>query len=498
MTSSATLVPGSPARGQEVVPCTLVVFGATGDLARRKLFPALYNLARDDLLPPGFRLVGCSRSEFSDERFRERVADSVARHSRRPPDAGLLAELLPRFHFLAGAADDGGFQTALDARLGELERTSGEGGDRLFYLSIAPELFSPVVERLGERVRTAGAGSTRILIEKPFGRSAAEARAFNRTVLANFAESQVYRVDHYLGKEEVQNILALRLANAMIEPFWNSRAIASVQITAAEEIGVGSRAGYYDGVGALRDHLQNHLLQLVCMVAMEPPADLSAAAVRDQKVAVLDAVRPPRPEDVVWGQYGPGQVGGAAVPGYHEEQGVAPGSRTETFTALRLEVETPRWAGVPFYVRTGKRLAAKKTEIAISLRPSPYPAFAAAAGAEPVANQLLIGLQPSGAIELTLATKRPGAGMELAPATSVVTSPDPGGEAYERLLLDAMRGDATLFTRSDEIEGQWRVCDPVLGYLAERAGDLPSYPAGSQGPQEAGRILAEGDAWRTI
>jgi glucose-6-phosphate 1-dehydrogenase len=480
-------------------PATLVVIGATGDLARRKLFPALYNLAVDGLLPEGFRVVGCSRRELSDAEFRERVAGWVERHSRRPPRTEALAGLLGQVHYLPGSAQDPDFHSDLAARLDAFDEAAAAPHDRLYFLSIAPELFSAAVERLGESPRPSAGAATRVLIEKPFGRSAEEARAFNRTVLSSFAERQVFRVDHYLGKEEVQNIMALRFANAMIEPFWNARSIASVQITAAEDVGIGSRAAYYEGSGALRDHLQNHLLQLLCMIAMKPPTDLSAAAVRDEKVAVLDAIRPPRADEVVWGQYGPGGIDGRPVPGYLEEDGVAPGSRTETYVAMRLAVETGRWAGVPFYLRTGKRLARKETEIAVTLRPSTHPAFVGAAPAGAPANQIVIGLRPNGGIRMTLATKRPGLGMELAPATMVAAPefPDGGGEAYERLLLDAMKGDATLFARSDEIEAQWRICDPALGHLGE-AGPLPSYPAGSQGPAEAARILADGDAWRSI
>jgi glucose-6-phosphate 1-dehydrogenase len=501
--STATLARshGSQPLSNDLGPTTLVLFGATGDLAQRKLLPALYNLAHDGLLPRGFSLIGSSRGPLADAEYRRRAGEWVRRFSRRAPDERVLEALLSRSHFVSGHSDDAALHATLADRLEELEESAGGSGDRLFYLSTAPELFSPIVERLGSGVlQRPELGSSRILIEKPFGRSAEEADAFNATVLSVFEEPQVYRIDHYLGKEEVQNILALRFANAMIEPFWNAGSIASVQITAAERVGVGSRAGYYDGAGALRDHFQNHMLQLLCMVAMEPPADLSAAAVRDAKVAVLDTLAPPRPEAVVRAQYAAGEIDGAPVPGYLEEEGVAPGSRTETYVALRLAVESPRWKSVPFYLRTGKRLARKETEIAISLRPSPHPAFAAAAQPNPLANQLLIGLQPNGGFQITLATKLPGAGMRVHPATMATSPPSDrrGGEAYERLLLDALRGDPTLFTRSDEIEGQWRICDPILRCFASDEAPLPLYPAGSQGPEQASRILAGGDAWRTI
>lgn len=501
--STATLSrpDGSRPQSNDLGPTTLVLFGATGDLAQRKLLPALYNLAHDGLLPRDFSLIGNSRTPLGDAEFRRRAAEWVHRFSRRAPDERVLGALLARTHFVPGYSDDEALHATLAERLGELEEAAGGSGDRLFYLSTAPELFSPIVERLGGGLlRPAELGSTRILIEKPFGRSAEEARAFNGTVLSVFEESQVYRVDHYLGKEEVQNILALRFANSMIEPFWNAGSIASVQITAAEQLGIGSRASYYESAGALRDHFQNHMLQLLCMIAMEPPADLSAGAVRDAKVAVLDAVVPPPPDAVVRAQYSAGEMDGRPVPGYLEEEGVDPASGTETYVAMRLAIETPRWANVPFYLRTGKRLARKETEIAVTLRPSPHPAFAAAETG-PLANQLVIGLQPNGGWQITLASKLPGAGMRVQPAT-MVTAPPPvdhrGGEAYERLLLDALRGDPTLFARSDEIEGQWRICDPVLRGFADGGCPPHRYPAGSQGPVEALRILADGDAWRTI
>jgi glucose-6-phosphate 1-dehydrogenase len=495
---SATLPADAPVSRPAPAPCTLVLFGATGDLARRKLLPALYNLAEDGLLPRGFGLIGVSRSDLGDEVFRERVSAAVRRYSRRPPKEEVLTALLATMSFTPGDFADEALHTTLADLLGERERGSG-AAERLFYLSTAPEHFSPIIERLG--AVDAGQAGTRILIEKPFGRSAQEARDFNATVLSNFSESQVFRIDHYLGKEEVQNILALRFGNSMIEPFWNAGTIAAVQITAAEDLGVGSRAGYYEDAGALRDHLQNHILQLLCMIAMEPPADLSAVAMRDRKVAVLDAIVPPGPGDAVAGQYGPGAVDGRPVPGYLEEPGVAPGSRTETYVAVRLRVENRRWAGVPFYLRTGKRLARKESEIAVALRPTPHLGFQAGEEPRRLGGQLVIGLKPQGGFRLTLQTKLPGMEMRLRPATMTVPAAeleDPGREAYERLLLDAMRGDPTLFTRDDEIEGQWRICDPLMRAFAERDAPLALYAAGSQGPPEADGLLWGGDAWRLI
>jgi len=501
-TAALTREAGSAERSSGLGQATLVVFGATGDLARRKLLPALYNLAHDGLLPSGFHLIGSSRTPLDDEEFRRRAAEWIRRFSRRAPDEEVLAALLARFQFLPGHSDDRALHADLARRLETIEAGLDAPASRLFYLSTAPELFSPIVEGLGAAgLQRRGDASVRVLIEKPFGRSAIEARDFNATLHSVFEERQVYRVDHYLGKEEVQNILALRFANSIIETIWNWETIASVQITAAEEVGIGSRAGYYEGSGALRDHLQNHMLQLLCMIAMEPPADLSAAAVRDEKVKVLEAVAPPAPGAVVRAQYAAGRVDGEPVPGYREEEGVAADSRTETYAALRLAVASPRWAGVPFYLRTGKRLARRETEIAISLRPSRHPAFLAATEPDPLANQLLIGLRPKAAVRLSLATKVPGAGMRMRPAPVHLPSQlgeGPAGEAYERLLLDGLRGDPTLFTRGDEIEGQWRICDPVLRRWQEDDAPLPVYPAGSQGPAAADSILAEGDRWRPI
>jgi glucose-6-phosphate 1-dehydrogenase len=488
-------------KAQPLPPCTLVVFGATGDLARRKLVPAIYNLAHDGLLSPRFRLVGTSRSRLGDEEFQARAAEWIRCYSRRVPEPAIMSELLARFHFVPGYSDDQALHADLGRSLAALEDGLGPPPVRLFYLSTAPELFSPIVEGLGrEGLREREGADVRVLIEKPFGRSAEEAAAFNRTLLSVFSERQVFRIDHYLGKEEVQNILALRFANPIFEPFWNAGTIASVQLTAAEDLGVGSRAGYYEESGALRDHIQNHMLQLLCMICMEPPVDLSADAVRDAKVSVLEAVEPPTAAAALRAQYGAGRIRGEDVPGYLEEQGVAVGSRTETFAALRLAVRAPRWSGVPFYLRTGKRLARKETEIAIRLRPAPHPTFLAGAEADPFVHGLVIGLRASGAVRIAIATKVPGVGMRARPVEVEIPAAGAGlvGDAYERLLLDGLEGNPTLFTRSDEIEQQWRICDPVLRRWAGDERPLPQYEAGSQGPAEAGQVLREGDAWRPV
>jgi glucose-6-phosphate 1-dehydrogenase len=499
-----TLEPANPlAAGLErppVHPTSLVIFGATGDLAQRKLLPAIYNLAHDGMLPLRFLLVGAARAEMSDAEFRTMAAEAIRLHSRRPPDPAVLDRLLAGAAFRSGSFDEPELYAALRETLEGWDE-AGFPLQRLFYLSTAPEFFALIVRRLGES--GLGRPDARVVIEKPFGNSLEEARALNRHVLSVFEERQVFRIDHYLGKETVQNLLALRFANYLFEPLWNRNYIEQVQITAAEEIGVGTRAGYYDQTGALRDLVQNHMLQLTTLLAMEPPAGFGADDVRNEKVKVLAAVEVPPPELAVRAQYGPGVVAGAPVPGYLEEPGVPPGSTTETYAALRLHIRSWRWAGVPFYLRTGKRLARRMTEIAVTLKPVPYLPFAeqqGSLGVEP--NQLVLTLQPDEGVSVKLMGKIPGPRMLLRPvlmqflygATFLSQSP----EAYERLLFDAMRGDATLFTRADEVEGQWRICDPIVRAWEQAPGPLPQYPAGSAGPVEADRILLPGHQWRGL
>jgi glucose-6-phosphate 1-dehydrogenase len=494
MTPAELLVPAPAARGAATAaPTALVLFGATGDLACRRLLPALYNLAHDGALPARFALVGSSRSPLSDDTFRTHVADAVRRFSRRTPDEAVLAELLRSVRYVAGSSTDPAVYEATGRLLDELDAHAGEPLHRTFYLSTAPALFSPIVEQLGEHgLHAHEHADVRVVIEKPFGTTLAEARAFNARVLSVFDETQVFRIDHYLGKETVQNILALRFANALFEPIWNRNAIASVQITAAEQIGIGARAGYYDKVGALRDLVQNHLLQLLCMLCMEPPLDLSADAIRNEKVKVLGAIKPPAPDAAVRARYG----------GYLAEPGVPADSNTETYAALRLTVDNWRWAGVPFYLRTGKRLARKTTEIAVKLRPVPHLAFQQDGALGVAPNEVVLSVQPNEGMTIALAAKAPGTGMRLEPVTlqfqygPSFTSESP--DAYERLVLDAMRGDATLFTRNDEVEAQWRICDPLVSRWSAECAPLPEYPAGSQGPREADALLLGDDAWRTI
>jgi glucose-6-phosphate 1-dehydrogenase len=486
-----------------VGPTTLTIFGATGDLARRKLLPALYNLAHDGALPERFNLVGIARSQSSHDEYQAEAREAIEQFSRRRPDPTVLDALLDRVRYIPGSFDDPAAYEALSAQLDEFDAENGAPLNRAFYLSTAPTFFPVIVEQLGERsLDHHPECDVRVIIEKPFGTTGAEASELNRRVLAVFAEKQVFRIDHYLGKETVQNVLAFRFANGMFEPLWNRNYIDHVEITAAEEVGIGSRAGYYDAAGALRDLVQNHMLQLLCLLCMEPPVTFTADEVRDEKVKVLRAIRPPRPDETVRAQYTSGTVGGEDVCGYLEEEGVPPDSETETFASLRLEVDTWRWNGVPFYLRTGKRLARKVTEIAVILKPVPHLAFAQAGSLGVQPNQLILHVQPNEGVSLSLGAKIPGTRMVIRPVQmeflygTAFMSQSP--EAYERLITDAMRGDATLFTRNDEVEAQWRIIDPVLA--AWQRGDPPlgHYEAGSQGPPEADRLLEGDDRWRAI
>jgi glucose-6-phosphate 1-dehydrogenase len=490
-----------------VAPTTLVIFGATGDLAKRKLLPALYNLAHDGALPERFHLVGVSRKEKEHEDYREECEQAIRQFSRRTPDEDVLAGLLENVKYVPGEFDEASVYSELEKELDAFEKGAGEKLNRAFYLSTAPNFFPLIVERLGEGGLSQHDGAeVRVIIEKPFGTTLAEATELNRQVLAVFDESQVFRIDHYLGKETVQNMMAFRFANGMFEPLWNRNYIDHVQITAAEDIGIGSRAGYYDQAGALRDLIQNHMLQLLCHVAMEPPVSFTAEEVRNEKVKVLHAIRQPTAQDIssmaVRAQYAAGHSGGEEVRGYLQEDGVRERSNTETFAALRLEVDNWRWAGVPFYLRAGKRLARKITEIAVTLKPVPHLAFSqdGSLGVRP--NQLILTLQPNEGVTLQLGAKIPGTRMIIRPVnmeflygTSFLSQ---SPEAYERLITDAMRGDPTLFTRNDEVEAQWRICDPIVSEWSGMPGPLPQYEAGSQGPQEASSILRDGDEWRAI
>jgi glucose-6-phosphate 1-dehydrogenase len=486
-----------------VHPTTLVIFGGTGDLAHRKLLPAIYNLAHEGALPEGFNLIGVSRSEMSDDAYRAMASESSEQHSRRPPDEQVLEKLLERVRYVPGTFDMDSVFERLKQELAQFDEEAGIAFNRIFYLSTAPNFFALIVKKLGDyELDKHPESDVRVVIEKPFGTRLAEALDLNREVLSVLDESQVFRIDHYLGKETVQNMLAFRFANGMFEPIWNRNFIDYVQITAAEDLGIGRRAGYYDEAGALRDLVQNHMLQLLTLLCMEPPVTFDANEVRDEKVKVLHAVAPPPPDAVVRGRYTAGMAEGKEAAGYLEEEGVPQDSRTETYVALRLEVDNWRWAGVPIYLRTGKRLARKVTEIAVTLKPVPHLAFQAQGSVGVQPNQIILAMQPNEGVSISLGAKIPGTRMRIRPVmmeflygTSFLSQ---SPEAYERLILDAMRGDATLFTRNDEVEAQWRIIDPILEGWEQDESPLPTYAAGSQGPEEAESILAPGQHWRAV
>jgi glucose-6-phosphate 1-dehydrogenase len=486
-----------------VHPTTLVIFGATGDLARRKLLPAVYNLAHEGALPERFNLIGISRSEVSHDDYRQMAREAIAQHSRRQPDEQVLDKLLERVRYVPGTFDDDSIYERLDGELREFDEDAGIAFNRVFYLSTAPAYFPVIIGKLGEHgLNRRQDAEVRVVIEKPFGTRLHEALELMRFGHSVLDESQVFRIDHYLGKETVQNMLAFRFANGMFEPIWNRNYIDYVQITAAEDLGIGTRAEYYDKSGALRDLVQNHMLQLLTLLCMEPPVTFSADDVRDEKVKVLHAIKPVEPGHDVRAQYTAGMAEGKDVPGYLDEEGVPRDSHTETYAALRLEVDNWRWAGVPIYLRTGKRLARKVTEIAVTLQPVPHLAFEAQGSIGVMPNQLVMAVQPNEGVSLSLGAKIPGTRMRIRPVNmeflygTAFLSQSP--EAYERLILDVMRGDATLFTRNDEVEGQWRVIDPILERWEAEDGELPTYPAGSAGPEEANELLSRGQRWRAI
>ncbi len=491
-----------------VHPTALVIFGATGDLAHRKLLPALYNLVHEGALPERFELVGVARRDQPHEDFRRIAKESIERFSRRRPDPDVLDGLLANVRYVPGAFDDDGVYVEVDRTLREFDEQVGDQLNRVFYLSTAPQFFPLICQKLGEAgLNHAEKAETRVVIEKPFGYDLASARQLNARVLDVFDESQVFRIDHYLGKETVQNLMALRFANALFEPVWNRNYIDHVQITAAEDIGIGGRAGYYERAGALRDLVQNHMLQLLALLTMEPPTAFEANRLRDEKLKVLEAIVPPAVADVpsmaVRAQYGPGVVGGVPVQGYKQEEGVATDSRTETYAGLRLHVSNWRWAGVPFYLRTGKQFKRKVTEIAVILKPIPHLAFQSSGSVGVQSNQIILTVQPDEGVSVSLGAKIPGPRMRIRPVnmefrygTSFLSE---SPEAYERLILDAMRGDATLFTRNDEIEALWGIVDPILtAWQQDTSSPISEYPAGSAGPSEADRLLDEGRKWRPL
>ena len=486
-------------------PSIMVIFGATGDLSSKKLLPALYNLSKQRLLPPGFAVVGAAIDDLSDDAFRKRASQAITEHSRtQPVDQTVLQAFLQATFYVKvdfGKLDD--FK-ALGKRLGELDTSRHTAGNRVYYCATPPPTYETIVEQLKAAQLTHGQGFDRIVVEKPFGSDLKSAKELNAILQRVFHEDSIFRIDHYLGKETVQNILAFRFANSIFEPVWNTNLIDHVQITAAEEIGVELRGGYYDKAGALRDIVQNHALQLLALTAMEPPVAFDANAVRDEKVKVLRAIRPIEDGEVahatVRGQYTKGWVLGERVEGYREEKNVAPGSLTETFAALRLFVDNWRWAGVPFYIRAGKRMPKRATEIRVKFKKPPHLTFGRAAAQELDGNAVTLRIQPEDGISLLFGAKVPSAGIKLRSVTMdfeyatsfLVDVP----EAYERLLLDCMIGDPTLFTRADEVETAWKLVDPIEAAWRDDRPPLQMYDAGTWGPPGAARLLAQdGREW---
>ncbi|WP_017935252.1 glucose-6-phosphate dehydrogenase [Nocardioides sp. Iso805N] len=488
-------------------PCGLVLFGVTGDLSRKKVMPAIYDLANRGLLPPGFSLTGFARRDWADEDFAQVVHDSVKEHARTPFREEVWDQLAEGFRFVPGDFDDDVAFEKLRTTIQELDQVRGTGGNHAFYLAIPPAFFGNVVGQLRKHGLTeADDAWRRVVVEKPFGHDLQSARKLNGVLDEVFPEGSIFRIDHYLGKETVQNILALRFANTMFEPIWNANYVDHVQITMAEDVGIGGRAGYYDGIGAARDVIQNHLLQLMSLVAMEEPAGFDALALRIEKQKVLSSVR--LPDDLAAttsrGQYAAGWAGGEKVPGFLQEQGISPKSSTETFAAVTLHVDNRRWAGVPFYLRTGKRLGRRVTEVAIAFKRAPHQLFNPAATEELTQNALVIRIQPDEGMTVRFGSKVPGTTMEIRDVTmdfaygSTFTEASP--EAYERLILDVLLGDPPLFPRHEEVELSWQILDPILDFWVaqDKKGKRPeAYDSGTWGPASADAMLArDGRVWR--
>jgi glucose-6-phosphate 1-dehydrogenase len=502
--TEATTAPNPLAEGlheyRTAAPAVMVIFGATGDLSSRKLLPALYNLAKQRLLPPGFALLGAAIDELPDDEFRKRTAASVSEHSRtQPVDDAVLDSFLANVEYMAiDFSKPEGFQR-LKQYVDRLDKERGAGGNAVYYCATPPATYASIAEGLAAAglARAERSGQHRIVVEKPFGTDFRSASELNAVLHRTFGEDAVFRIDHYLGKETVQNILACRFANAIFEPIWNSHYVDSVQITVAEELGIEHRAAYYDKAGALRDIVQNHAFQLLTLVAMEPPVAFDAVAVRDEKVKVLRSVRPFHGDDVaretVRGQYVDGWVLGEQVHGYRQEPGVAPDSQTETYAALRMRVDNWRWAHTPFYLRTGKRLPKRVTEIRVQFKRPPHLTFGREATRDLEPNAITLRIQPEEGISLRFGAKVPSAGIRIRSvnmdflymSSFLLDAPD----AYERLIMDALLGDPTLFTRADEVETAWRLIDPIERAWREGRPSLQTYAAGTWGPEAADKLL---------
>ena len=484
-------------------PCAIVMFGASGDLAKRKLLPALFDLAIHSCLAPRFRVIGFARTEMSDEKFRSATDQAL----QKKGDDSKRADFLQHLEYFTGDYDDPESFRRLAQHLDDVDQKSHLGGNRLYYLSTPPDVYPHVIEQLG-RAGLAKPKSkdswTRIIIEKPFGHDVPSACKLNAKVLQEFDESQIYRIDHYLGKETVQNLLVFRFGNGIFEPLWNRNFVDHVQITAAESLGVERRAAFYESAGAMRDMIQSHVLQLTSIVAMESPATFDATSVRNEKIKILQSIRPFTPESiaktVVRGQYGPGKIDGKDVSGYRQEPGVKPDSGTETFVALKLLVDNWRWSGVPFFLRTGKRLAHPATEIAIQFKKAPHMVFQ---GSHVQPNSLVMNIQPDEGISLSFGAKSPGSQMQISPVKmdfqykQAFTSGS--REAYATLINDCIRGDATLFDRADSVEAAWGLVDPILDAFQNTKPAFPNYASGSAGPDAANNLVAaEGRVWRPL
>lgn len=486
-------------------PSSLVIFGVTGDLSRKKLMPAVYDLANRGLLPPGFALVGFARRDWQDQDFGAQVKDSVKQYARTPWSEEVWEQLATGIRFVSGEFDDDAAFDRLKEVIEKLDKERGTNGNHAFYLSIPPKAFAQVCQQLSR----SGLASPepdefrRVVIEKPFGHDLESSRELNDVVESVFPPESVFRIDHYLGKETVQNILALRFANQMFEPLWNSNHIDHVQITMAEDIGVGGRAGYYDGIGAARDVIQNHLLQLLALTAMEEPVSFDADDLRAEKEKVLSAVRLPKDlgKHTARGQYAGGWQGGEQVLGFLEEDGMNPESISETYAAMRLDINTRRWAGVPFYLRAGKRLGRRVTEIAVVFKRAPQQLFAESHTSALGANALVIRVQPDEGVTIRFGSKVPGVGMQVRDVTMdfgyghAFTEASP--EAYERLILDVLLGDAPLFPRHKEVELSWMILDPIEKFWEQQPGQPEQYRPGTWGPSSADDMLSrDGRAWR--
>ena len=493
--------------GRPADRCVMVIFGASGDLTKRKLIPSLYHLGQKKLLPKDFALLGCAIEKINEEDFRKQLRADFTEFGEAPAQCELCDWLVERTYYASGDFRAPDFYQGLKSRLEEIDRKHSTGGNYFFYLATAPSLFGEVVKDLGEAGLTDQSGHwRRVVIEKPFGHDLESAKALNREIGKVLTEDQIYRIDHYLGKETVQNILVFRFSNGIFEPVWNRRYIDHVQITVAETLGVEQRGGYYDHAGALRDMVPNHILQLVTLTAMEPPISFGANSVRDEQSKILHAIQPLAPEDVltraIRGQYGDGEVEGAAVPAYRAEPNVAQDSNTETFVALKLSIDNWRWADVPFYIRTGKRLAKRDTQIVIQFRRAPFVLFRDTPVENLSPNLLVLHIQPDEGISLRFGAKVPGIAVDVGPVNMDFRYSDYFGNepstGYERLLYDCMTGDATLFQRADMVEAGWSVVQPAIDvWKALPPRHFPNYPAGSWGPKEADDLMARDKrAWR--